>query len=70
MCVVIADRGVCQGLFELVEGSVNVVLFVYGRALALVSGLLVFVVLGVARLAKISAIEWSLCLYVALKLRG
>jgi hypothetical protein len=48
MCVVIADRGVVQGLFELVEGSVNVVLFVYSRALALVSGLLVFVVLGVA----------------------
>jgi hypothetical protein len=60
--VVIADRGVGQGLFELVEGSVNVVLFVYGRALALVRRLLVLavvvvVVLGVAWLAKISAIE-------------
>ena len=62
MCVVIADRGVVQGLFELVEGSVNVVLFVYSRALALVRRLLVLavvvvVVLGVAWLAKISAIE-------------
>ena len=60
--MVIADRGVGQGLFELVEGSVNVVLFVYGRALALVRRLLVLavvvvVVLGVAWLAKISAIE-------------
>jgi hypothetical protein len=60
--VVIADRGVGQGFFELVEGSVNVVLFVYGRALALVRRLLVLavvvvVVLGVAWLAKISAIE-------------
>ncbi len=67
---IVGDCGVCQGLFELVEGNVNVVLFVYGRALALVSGLLVYVVLGVAWLAKISAVEWSLCLYVALKLRG
>ena len=60
--MVIADRGVGQGFFELVEGSVNVVLFVYGRALALVRRLLVLavvvvVVLGVAWLAKISAIE-------------
>ena len=67
---IVGDCGVCQGLFELVEGSVNVVLVVYGRALALVSGLLVFVVLGIAWLAKISAIEKSLCLYVALKLIG
>ena len=63
MCVgmgIVGDCGVCQGLFELVEGSVNVVLFVYGRALALVRRLLVLVVvvvLGVAYLAKISAIE-------------
>ena len=59
---IVGDCGVCQGLFELVEGSVNVVLFVYGRALALVRRLLVLavvvvVVLGVAWLAKISAIE-------------
>jgi hypothetical protein len=59
---IVGDCGVCQGLFELVEGSVNVVLFVYGRALALVRRLLVLVVvvvvvLGVAYLAKISAIE-------------
>ena len=54
---IVGDCGVCQGLFELVEGSGNVVLFVYGRALALVSGLLVFVVRGIAGLAKVSAIE-------------
>ena len=54
---IVGDCGVCQGFFELVEGSVNVVLFVYGRALALVSGFLVYVVLGVAWLAKISAVE-------------
>ena len=57
---IVGDCGVCQGLFELVEGSVNVVLVVYGRALALVRRLLVLavvVVLGIAGLAKISAIE-------------
>jgi hypothetical protein len=59
---IVGDCGVCQGLFELVEGSVNVVLVVYGRALALVRRLLVLavvvvVVLGVACLAKISAIK-------------
>ena len=59
---IVGDCGVCQGLFELVEGSVNVVLFVYGRALASVSGLLVLVVvvvvvLRIAWLTKISAIE-------------
>jgi hypothetical protein len=59
---IVGDCGVGQGLFELVEGSGNVVLFVYGRALALVRRLLVLavvvvVVLGVAWLAKISAIE-------------
>ena len=58
--VIVDDCGVCQGLFELVEGSVNVVLVVYGRALALVRRLLVLavvVVLGIAGLAKVSAIE-------------
>ena len=49
---IVGDCGVGQGLFELVEGSVNVVLLVYGRALALVRRLLVLVVvvvvLGVA----------------------
>jgi hypothetical protein len=54
---IVGDCGVCQGLFELVEGSGNVVLFVYGRALALVSGLFVFVVRGIAGLANVSAIE-------------
>ena len=44
---IVGDCGVCQGLFELVKGSVNVVLFVYGRALALVRRLLVLVVVVV-----------------------